>query len=85
MIEMPKIKPSTTDKGNFYAQLLYYCKQKGYNEGWASHKFKEKFGHFPHSKQVIPVATGKEVMNWIMHLNIKMARSKKFNNVSANV
>ena len=85
LVEMPKIKPSTTDKGNFYAQLLYYCKQKGYKEGWASHKFKEKFGHFPHSKQVIPVATGKEVMNWIMHLNIKMAKSKKFNDVRVNV
>ena len=31
---MPKIKPNANDKQNFYAQLLFYCRQKGYKEGW---------------------------------------------------
>ena len=59
LIELPKMKPNPQDKENFYAQLVYYAKQKGFKEGWASWTFKRKYGHFPHSKKVFPVATGK--------------------------
>ena len=70
------MKPNAEDKTNFYAQLVYYAKQKGYKEGWASYTFKEKYGHWPHSKKIIPVATGKDVMGFIQHLNIRRAKSK---------
>ena len=76
LVEMPKTKPNADDKNNFYAQLLYYARQKGYKEGWASHTFKQKYGHFPHSKKIFPVATGKDVMGFIQHLNIRRAKSR---------
>ena len=76
LVEMPKIKPNANDKQNFYAQLLFYCRQKGYKEGWASHTFKQKYGHFPHNKKTFPIATGKEVMSFIQHLNIRRAKSR---------
>ena len=49
--------------------------QKGFKEARASHTFKRKFGHFPHSKKVFPVATSKEVMGFIQHCNISRAKS----------
>ena len=76
LVEMPKTKPNANDKQNFYAQLLFYCRQKGYKEGWASHTFKQKYGHFPHNKKTFPIATGKEVMSFIQHLNIRRAKSR---------
>lgn len=77
LIELPKMKVKTDDKQKFYAELLYYAKQKGFKEGWASHTFKRKFGHFPHSKKVFPIATSKETMGFIVHCNI--ARAKSYN------
>ena len=76
LVELPKMKPNANDKNNFYAQLLFYCRQKGYKEGWASHTFKQKYGHFPHNKKTFPIATGKEVMSFIQHLNIRRANSR---------
>lgn len=76
LVELPKMKPNAKDKENFYAQLVFYAKQKGYKEGWASWTFKRKYGHFPHSKKVFPVATGKDVIKFIQHCNIRMAKSK---------
>jgi len=76
LVEMPKTKPNANDKQDFYAQLLFYCRQKGYKEGWASHTFKQKYGHFPHNKKTFPIATGKDVMSFIQHLNIRRAKSR---------
>jgi DNA repair protein RadD len=76
LVEMPKTKPDADDKNNFYAQLLYYSRQKGFKDGWASHCFKQKYGHWPHNKQIFPIATGKDVIGFIQHLNIRRAKSK---------
>ena len=76
LTEYPTTKPNPKDKENFYAQLVFYAKQRGYKSGWASWTFKRKYGHFPHSKKVFPVATGKDVMNFIQHCNIRRAKSK---------
>ena len=76
LVEMPKTKPNADDKNNFFAQLLYYSRQKGFRDGWASHCFKQKYGHWPHSKQIFPIATGKDVIGFIQHLNIRRAKSR---------
>jgi len=38
---------SEVQRRNFYAQLLGYCKEKGYKYNWADHKFRAKFGEWP--------------------------------------
>ena len=76
LVELPKAEVTTQDKQDFYAQLLYHSKQKGYKEGWASWTFKEKFGHFPHTKRVMPMPVGDEVKGFLRHLQIKKAKSK---------
>lgn len=75
-----KKKPSTQDKEQFYRELLWITIDKGYKEGWASWKFKEKFGHFPAKKRGLsPVKPSKETLNYIKYLNIKKAKSRKPN------
>jgi superfamily II DNA or RNA helicase len=76
LVELPKMKPNTNDKNNFFAQLLYYSRQRGFRDGWCSHVFKQKYGHWPHSKQIFPIATGKDVIGFIQHLNIRRAKSR---------
>jgi superfamily II DNA or RNA helicase len=75
LVELPKADINAQDKQEFYAQLLFHSKQKGYKEGWASWTFKEKFGHFPHSKRVMPKPVGDEVKGYLRHLQIKKAKS----------
>ena len=75
LVELPKAEVSANDKNDFYAQLLYHSKQKGYKQGWADWTFKEKFGHFPHTKRVMPMPVGDEVKGFLRHLQIKKAKS----------
>jgi len=65
------------DNKQFYAELLYYSKQKGYKEGWASHKYKEKFGVFPRSipKDIAPPSA--QTMKWLKSRRIAYVKAKE--------
>jgi DNA repair protein RadD len=60
----------------FYSELLYYSKLKGYKDGWASHKYKEKFGVFPRSipKEIQP--TSPQTVKWIKSRMIAYSKAK---------
>jgi superfamily II DNA or RNA helicase len=64
------------DNKQFYAELLYYCKAKGYKDGWAANKYKEKFGVFPRSipKDIAPPS--RSTMKWIQSRNIAYSKSR---------
>ena len=64
------------EKKNFFAELLYYSRQKNFKDGWASYVFKTKYGHFPHNKKIEPMYTRKEVRNFIRYYFIKQAKSR---------
>jgi DNA repair protein RadD len=70
---------SMQEKERFYAQLKGYALQQGYREGWAYHKYKDKFGSKPpwSIDGVSPMACGPEVRGWIRHTQIAWAKSKK--------
>lgn len=76
LIELEKEKITPQHKLDFLAQLIYHARQRGYKEGWASWTFKEKFGHFPHTKRVMPKPVGDEVNGFLHHLRIKKAKRK---------
>jgi hypothetical protein len=42
------------EKASFYQQLRCYGAVRGYRDGWAKHKFKEKFGHRPNGLEWLP-------------------------------
>ena len=62
---------------DFYAELRFYAMSRGYKEGWAAHKYKEKFGVFPNGlgKNVKPVS--QQTMNWIRSRMIAYSKGKQ--------
>lgn len=63
-------------KQDFYSQVLYYARSKGFNDGWASHKYKEKFGVWPKGMQQNAVAPSPETLSWIKSRFIAWSKSK---------
>ena len=62
---------------DFYAELRYYAMTRGFKDGWAAYKYKEKFGVFPNNlpKNVKPVSP--QTMNWIKSRMIAYSKSKQ--------
>jgi hypothetical protein len=59
----------------FHAQLAWIAKDRGYKPGWAAHKFKERFGHWPERRDVLPLRPRPEVLAWERHCRIRYAKS----------
>jgi len=72
-----KTEMTTEEKAAFFAQLKGYAQQRGYSEGWASHKFREKFDVWPnHYKSVMAAEPTPKVLSWIKSRQIAWAKSK---------
>jgi superfamily II DNA or RNA helicase len=72
-----KKKFSEVEKRQFYGMCVYYARQKGYQEGWISHKYREKIGVWPRGmKFVAPIEPDQSCKNWLTHFAIKAAKSK---------
>ena len=71
--ELKRVKPEI--KRQWYSELLYIAREKGYSEGWASHKFKAKFDQWPHKKTgITPQKPCEEVLNHVIYQQIKYAK-----------
>ncbi len=67
------------DKVKFFGQLKSYCLAQGFNLGWTSHKYRERFGVWPNDPRLraapeIPVTP--EVAKWIKSRNIRHAKRR---------
>jgi DNA repair protein RadD len=60
----------------FYAELQYYGRLKGYKEGWAYYKYKEKFGVEPNGLRVEPKPPSNQTLKWIKSRTIAYAKGK---------
>jgi len=60
----------------FYSEILYYAKMRGYKEGWAAHKYKEKFGVFPRGLTTAVKPTSHKTASWIKSRNIAWAKGQ---------
>jgi superfamily II DNA or RNA helicase len=72
-VESP-IKADMETKQRWWNGLLYVCQKKGHNPGWASHRFREKFGVWPSGLQDAPEPS-REVSGWLTHRNIARAKA----------
>ena len=73
-----KEKFSMAEKRMWYGMFKYKAREKGYQEGWAAHKYKTKFKVWPNGmKDVAPVPPSPEFNNWMKHQVIKWAKSKE--------
>jgi superfamily II DNA or RNA helicase len=64
-------------KRDFQQQLLGIAMQRGYKPGWAAHKFKERFGHWPHHvSNLMPKIPTAEVLAWERSRRIAWAKAQ---------
>jgi DNA repair protein RadD len=82
LVELSRAKPSQptqqdADKALWHAMLVSIGREKGYAAGWAAHKFKEKFGHWPPRASPQPVVPSPECRAWIRSRNIAWAKAQE--------
>jgi DNA repair protein RadD len=65
----------THDRRRFYAMLLHIAGERGYQRGWAGHKFKEKFGAWPSWRFIDPLPADDEVRSWVRSRAIAYAKA----------
>lgn len=77
--ELGKVeKIKSQDKAQWYAMLLHYSRGRNYSDGWADHKFHDKFKAWPYRKTgVLPIPPNEEVMAFIRHLQIRDAKKRE--------
>jgi DNA repair protein RadD len=71
-----KEKHNSETKALWYNMLLGYCQTKNYQDGWAFHKYQEKFGVKP-AWGKDPLPPSPEVIRWITSRNIAWAKKRK--------
>ena len=72
-----KEKFSKGDKVKFFGMLRYYQREKGYADGWCSHKYRARFKCWPRDVWTNPIKPDETFYNWIKYQNIKWAKSKE--------
>ncbi len=66
---------SSLEKATFHRQLLWVACEKGYKDGWAAHKFKEKFGRWPEARSPEPELPEPAVRSWVRSRMIAYAKA----------
>jgi DNA repair protein RadD len=68
------------EKARFYAELLWLSRERDYSSGWASHKYREKFGVWPNDPRIrsAPAAEPSlKTRNWLKSRQIAFAKSRR--------
>jgi DNA repair protein RadD len=71
----PKIS-DPNDLMRWHGMLIHIAAERGYKQGWAAHKFKEKFGIWPATRSARPIAPSPEVLSWVRSRIIAYAKAK---------
>lgn len=79
-----KIKATIQDKQDWYSQLLGYAKSKKFNSGWASHKYRARFGVWPNKLNKMPSQPTTEVLAWVRGQAARAAIAKKYQQEATN-
>jgi superfamily II DNA or RNA helicase len=64
------------EQQDFYSELLFYANSRGFKEGWAAHKYKEKFSVFPRGLSSTTKQTSNKTLSWIRSRQIAWSKSK---------
>jgi len=73
----PNREWSAEDKARFFGELKAYGAQQGYRHGWASNKYREKFGVWPNAYSGVPMMRpSAETLSWIKSRAIAWAKGK---------
>jgi DNA repair protein RadD len=59
----------------WHRQLVWIARDRGYNVGWAAHKYRERFGTWPAGGHVEPLAPDAVVSAWVRSRQIAYAKA----------
>ena len=71
-----KGKATKDEKQVFYSGLLWIAKDRNYSQGWAAHKYKDKFKVWPRGLDAIARFPDANVFNYVKHTNIRWAKAQ---------
>ena len=74
--EFARAAIAKTERQDFYSQLLGLAQSRGYAEGWAAHKYKEKFETFPDGLKRTPIECGPKVAAYVKSRQIAWANRR---------
>ena len=64
-------------KAEFFGELKWIARERGYSEGWAAHKYKSKFGVWPNAhKHARPAQPTPETLSWVHSQQIRYAKRR---------
>ena len=72
-------QPSIEDKAAFFGELKGHATLRGYNDGWVSHKYRERFGVWPNDPRVRcarPTPPSLKTKNWLVSRQIAYAKRR---------
>jgi hypothetical protein len=72
-----KIEVPEWERRRFFAELLGLAEERGYSPGWASHKFREKFAHWPNGYDPVAMSPSVSVRNWVRSRQIASAKARR--------
>jgi len=71
------------ERMRWFGMLSDIAFTRGYRPGWAAHKFREKFGNWPASRDVRRIEPTPEVLSWVRSRNIAYAKAQKAKGAAA--
>lgn len=70
-----KLADDREAKQRFWSGLLWFVENRGKSEGWASHRYRDRFGVWPRGLRAVVKQPGPEVHNWVRAGDIRYAKS----------
>ena len=78
LVKQERKKPLKKEAGQFiYSQLLGYAQSRGFQPGWAFHKYREMTGREARGLRQVTAEPTPEIMGWIKSRNIAAAKAKQ--------
>ena len=76
-VERKREKAAEPSKQEFYSGFLWIAQERGHSQGWAAHRFREKFDCWPNSLKKEAVYPKAAVWNFDKHCRIRYAKAKE--------
>lgn len=70
-------EPSRDERISFHRQLIGIAAERGYQRGWAAHKYKEKFGAWPDLRDPAPLPPEPATRAWVKSRVIAWAKAQE--------